>query len=184
MNRLVLLSVVLSAGSVFSLSARASTGVINLGPEEILTAKGQEIVVPGYSVPSFEDWNNDGRKDLIIGEGGVVSGVSYPGRIRVYLNVGTEADPCFADYFYVQVYKSGDLSVAPEGCLGCFPRFVDWDQDRGKDLLVGCGDGTVKVFPSFGTEAHGSLREARSRGEQHPYARCRGAGHAQPGRME
>ena len=44
--------------------------MINLGPEEILKAKGQDIVVPGYSVPSFEDWNNDGRKDLIIGEGG------------------------------------------------------------------------------------------------------------------
>ena len=46
------------------------TGVINLGPEEILKAGGQEIVVPGYSVPSFEDWNNDGREDLIVGEGG------------------------------------------------------------------------------------------------------------------
>jgi hypothetical protein len=150
MNRLALLSVVLLAGSVLSVSVWADTGVINLGPEEILKAKGEEIVVPGYSVPSFEDWNNDDRKDLIVGEGGVVEGGKvYPGKIRVYLNVGTEADPCFADYFYVQAYKV-DLSVTPEGCLGCFPRFVDWDEDRGKDLLVGCGDGTVKVFPDFG----------------------------------
>jgi hypothetical protein len=151
-NRLALLSVVLLAGSVFSGLALANTGVINLGPEEIVKARGQEIVVPGYSVPSFADWNNDGRKDLIIGEGGVVRDVSYPGKIRVYLNVGTEADPCFADYFYVQTYRVGDLSITPEGPLGCFPRLVDWDEGRGMDLLVGCGDGTVKAFPNFGTE--------------------------------
>ena len=147
MKRLVSLSIVLLAGSVFSAAALANTGVINLGPEEILKAKGQEIVVPGYSVPSFEDWNNDHRKDLIIGEGG--GGVN--GKIRVYLNVGTEADPCFADYFYVKLYESYDLTIPSDGCLGCFPRLVDWDQDLGMDLLVGCSDGTVKIFTNFGT---------------------------------
>ncbi|MCX5646439.1 MAG: FG-GAP-like repeat-containing protein [Phycisphaerae bacterium] len=148
MNRLASLSIVLLAGSVLSASALADTGVINLGPEEIIKAKGKEIVVPGYSVPSFEDWNNDGRKDLIVGEGG--GGVT--GKIRVYLNVGTEADPCFADYFYAQLYKAGDLTLTPEGCLGCFPRLVDWDEDGRKDLLVGCADGTVRIFSDFGTE--------------------------------
>ena len=59
MNRLASLSIVLLAGSVLSVSALADTGVINLGPEEIIKAKGKDIVVPGYSVPSFEDWNND-----------------------------------------------------------------------------------------------------------------------------
>jgi hypothetical protein len=148
MNRLASLSIVLLAGSVLSASALADTGVINLGPEEIIKAKGKEIVVPGYSVPSFEDWNNDGRKDLIVGEGG--GGVT--GKIRVYLNVGTDADPCFADYFYAQVYRAFDITCTPEGCLGCFPRLVDWDEDGGKDLLVGYGDGTVKVFTNSGTE--------------------------------
>jgi hypothetical protein len=146
MNHLVSLSIVLLAGSFFSASAWANTAVINLGPEEILKAKGKEIVVPGYSVPSFEDWNSDGRKDLIIGEGG-----STPGKIRVYLNVGTEADPCFADYFYAQSYGSWDISITPEGCLGCFPRLVYWDEDDKKDLIVGCGNGTVKAFLNIGT---------------------------------
>ncbi|MCX5645767.1 MAG: FG-GAP-like repeat-containing protein [Phycisphaerae bacterium] len=148
MNRLASLSIVLLAGSVLSASALADTGVINLGPEEIIKAKGKEIVVPGYSVPSFEDWNNDGRKDLIVGEGG--GGAT--GKIRVYLNVGTEADPCFADYFYAQEYGAWDLTCTPEGCLGCFPRLVNWDEDEKKDLLVGCGDGTVKVFLNIGSE--------------------------------
>ena len=71
----------------------------------------------------------------------------------MYLNVGTESDPCFADYFYAQS-NGKDLVFTPEGCLGCFPRVIDWYQDLKNDkyqgsridLLVGFGDGTVKVF--------------------------------------
>jgi hypothetical protein len=128
-------------------SAFGLEGVINLGPEEIIKAKGKDIIVPGYSVPSFEDWNNDRLQDLIIGEGGG----GAPGKIRVYLNMGTEADPCFADYSYAQ--SSGqDLTVTPEGCLGCFPRVIYWDEDKRKDLLVGLGGGTVKAFLNIGSD--------------------------------
>jgi hypothetical protein len=124
-----------------SLPAWAEEGSINLGPEEFVQADGNDIVVPGYSVPSFEDWNGDLLKDLIVGEGGN----GWPGKVRVYLNRGTEADPCFTDYFYVQS-DGRDLTCAPQGCLGCFPRVVYWDADTRKDLLVGLGDGTVKIF--------------------------------------
>jgi len=148
MKRLASMGLVLLAGSFFSVSALADSGVINLGPEEILKAKGQEIVVPGYSVPSLADWNNDGLQDLIVGEGGG----GAPGKIRVYLNVGTEADPCFTDYFYVQA-NGGDLTCTPEGCLGCFPRVVYWNADQKKDLLVGLGDGTVQSFVNIGTDS-------------------------------
>ncbi len=141
MKRLASLCLMFCAGSLVSASAFATEGVINLGPEEIIQANGKDIVVPGYSVPSFEDWNGDKLRDLIIGEGGGGS----PGKIRVYLNVGTEADPCFVDYFYAQ--SSGkDLTFTPEGCLGCFPRLVPWSGLNHKDLLVGLGDGTVQIF--------------------------------------
>jgi hypothetical protein len=147
MKHLASLSILLLAGSLFVASAWADTGVINLGPEEIIKAKGKEIVVPGYSVPSFEDWNNDKLQDLVVGEGG--GGAT--GKIRVYVNVGTEADPCFADYFYAQS-NGKDLTGTPEGCLGCFPRVVYWDDDKKKDLLVGYGDGTVRIFLNIGTD--------------------------------
>ncbi len=147
MNRSVLLLLVSWTSSLLPASAFALEGVINLGPEEIIKAKGKDIVVPGYSVPSLADWNNDQLQDLIVGEGGG----GAPGKIRVYLNVGTEADPCFADYFYAQS-NGQDLTVTPEGCLGCFPRVVYWDEDQRKDLLVGLGDGTVKVFLNIGSD--------------------------------
>jgi large repetitive protein len=99
--------------------------------------------VPGYSVPSFENWNNDGLKDLIIGEGGGPS--SAPGKVRVYLNVGTEAQPQFKDYFYAKS-KGADLVCTPMACLGCYPRLVKWNGRGGKDLLVGQTDGTVRIF--------------------------------------
>ena len=136
---------ILFAAGVLSASAFAEEGVINLGPEEIIQAHGQDILVPGYSVPSIEDWNNDKLKDLIIGEGGG----GAPGRIRVYLNVGTESDPCFMSYFYAQS-DGKDLSFTPEGCLGCFPRLVPWTGANHRDLLVGLGDGTVRIYQNVG----------------------------------
>ncbi len=126
---------------VLCVQAFGQDGVINLGPEEVLQADGNDIAVPGYSVPSFEDWNNDGLRDLIVGEGGS----NYPGKVRVYLNVGLESDPCFAGFFYAQA-DGGELTCTPAGCQGCFPRMVCWDDDDRKDLLVGLADGTVKVF--------------------------------------
>ncbi len=147
MKRLASLCLVFCAGSIVTASAFAAEGVINLGPEEIVQAGGKDIVVPGYSVPSFEDWNGDKLRDLIVGEGGG----GAPGKIRVYLNRGTEADPCFTDYFYAQSYGK-DLTFTPEGCLGCFPRLVPWSGVNHKDLLVGLGDGTVRICRNVGPD--------------------------------
>ncbi len=122
--------------------------VLNLGPEEIIQANGEDIQVPGYSVPSFVDWNNDNLQDLVIGEG---SGFG-DAKVRVYLNVGTESEPAFADYFYAQS-EGSDLTCPASGCMGCFPRVVYWDADMRKDLLVGQADGTVKIFLNNGTDS-------------------------------
>ncbi len=121
--------------------------LLNLGLEEIIQADGDDIQVPGYSVPSLVDWNNDQLKDLVIGQGSS----SSRARIRIYLNVGTEAEPQFADYFYAQS-NGDDLTLTASGCLGCFPRVVYWDKDDRKDLLVGLADGTVKIFTNIGTD--------------------------------
>jgi len=69
---------------------------LRLEPEELVEASGIDIDVPGYSVPSFCDWNNDELCDLIVGEGGSVA------KVRVYLNVGTHDAPQFDDYFFAQ----------------------------------------------------------------------------------
>ncbi len=146
MDRLASLLIAFWAASFLPASAFGQEGVINLGPEEIIKANGEEIVVPGYSVPSFADWNNDGLQDLIVGEGGG----GAPGKIRVYLNVGTEADPCFADYFYVQ---SNGVPIDLPGTLRSRPDVCHWTgtgrfgpKDGYWDLLVGYGDGKVHLY--------------------------------------
>ena len=121
-----------------------ATGLqLNLGSEEFVEANGVDIGVGTYSVPSYVDWNNDGLEDLIIGTG--------DGKVRVYLNVGTESTPQFSGYFYAQSIGS-DLYCPPAGCLGCFPRVVYWDADARKDLLAGHGNGTIKIFLNIGTD--------------------------------
>lgn len=121
--------------------------LLNLGSEEFVQAGSppNDIVVSGYSVPSYVDWDSDGRNDLVIGEGG--DGV--PGKVRVYLNVGTTLTPQFDEYFYA---RSGgvDLVCPADSNLGCFPRVVEWNFDGRKDLLVGQADGTVKIFTNTG----------------------------------
>ncbi|MCX5646441.1 MAG: FG-GAP-like repeat-containing protein [Phycisphaerae bacterium] len=103
----------------------------------------------------FVDWNNDHLQDLIVGESGAIGTVT-PAKVRVYLNRGTEAQPLFKDYFYVQA-DGNDLTLTPEGCMGCFPRVVDWDQDGRKDLLVGVSDGTVRIYMNIADDNNPSF---------------------------
>jgi hypothetical protein len=90
-----LLSAVIAALAVGIPTARAD---LTLGAEELVLAGGAGIDVPGYSVPSFIHWDDDGLMDLVVGEG---SG-SYVGKVRVYLNTGTHTQPQFSAYSYVQ----------------------------------------------------------------------------------
>jgi hypothetical protein len=113
------------------------------GPEELVQAGGADIDVGTYSVPSYVDWDNDGLGDLVIGGGN--------GKVRIYVNVGTESNPQFSSYFFAQSNGS-DLYCPPSGCLGCFPRVVYWDGDARKDLLVGQSNGTVKIFLNTSTD--------------------------------
>ncbi|MHC5115175.1 MAG: FG-GAP-like repeat-containing protein [Planctomycetota bacterium] len=121
-------------------------GVPELGGVVMLEAGGAPIDVPGYSVPSFVHWNEDGRKDLVVGEG---SG-SVIGRVRVYLNVGSEGAPQFDEFFYAQS-NGADLTLLGSGCMGLFPRVVHWDADGRKDLLVGTAGGNVRIYLNNGT---------------------------------
>jgi len=147
MKRLTLMMSVFSVLIVTSNRGFGDASLLNLGPEELVQANAVDIEVPGYSVPSFVDWNNDNLKDLVIGEGGG----SGDAKVRVYINVGTEPNPQFSDYFYAQS-EGADLTCPASGCLGCFPRMVYWDDDTRKDLLVGQADGTVKIFLNIGTD--------------------------------
>jgi hypothetical protein len=71
--------------------------------------------------------------------------------VRIYLNVGTVAEPAFSSYAYAQS-GGADLVVTSSGCLGIHPRVVYWDADARKDLLAGEAAGKVRLFLNTGTD--------------------------------
>lgn len=135
------------AFSAWASGFNSGPGGFRLGPEALLKSGGATIEVPGYSVPSLADWNNDGLPDLIVGEGGG----GETARVRVYLNTGVSGAPRLDGFVYVQS-QGADLTVPEFGCQGAFPRVAYWDADTRKDLIVGLTDGTVKLFLNSGTD--------------------------------
>ncbi|MBN1671131.1 MAG: VCBS repeat-containing protein [Kiritimatiellae bacterium] len=90
------------------------------------------------------DWNNDGKKDLLLGE--------YAGYVRVYINAGPDSAPLFNTYTYLNVgtniFDCGDRSV---------PDIVDWNNDGKKDIVCGEYDGYLNLLLNTGTDASPSF---------------------------
>jgi len=108
MKRLLNLSALACVVVFLRFAALPAAADLYLGPEELVQADGADIQVPGWSVPSFVYWDGDDLKDLLVGEGG------NPGKVRVYLNVGTSSAPQFSAYFYAQS-EGSDLEVPGAG---------------------------------------------------------------------
>jgi hypothetical protein len=90
------------------------------------------------------DADNDGRKDLLVGEA--------EGAIRLYLNVNTDADPRFNGFVRLQVGPPGmkmDIDVGQRTT----PDVVDWNNDGRRDLVVGSKDGKIHLFINEGTDS-------------------------------
>jgi hypothetical protein len=97
MSRFRLLIAGAAAASAL-LAAGPVPAYLQFGPEEIVQSGGDDILVEGYSVPSFVDFDSDGLKDLVVGEGGSL----ITGRVRIYANVGTAEAPLFDGFTYAQ----------------------------------------------------------------------------------
>ncbi|MCY2986427.1 MAG: FG-GAP-like repeat-containing protein [Planctomycetota bacterium] len=133
-----------------------SFGVPSFSAPLNLSSVGADIQVNAYSVPSLADFNGDGLDDLIVGE----KAADGSGKIRVYLNTSSSTSPIYASASYVQL-DGQDLAVPSSGCLGVFPRLVDWDGDGRKDLVVGLADGSLEFFRNVDTGHGVTLTQGR-----------------------
>ena len=100
-----------------------------------------------YSKPDVVDWNNDGKKDLIVGDGS--------GAVSLLLNTGTDDKPTFAADEPLLMGPDPVMDYLSVGAFGAMasPVAVDWNVDGKKDLLVGAANGRIYYFENVGTDA-------------------------------
>jgi len=128
------------------LGAAGARADFAFGPEQVIQASGADIDVGTYSVPCYGDWDGNGANDLVIGRG--------DGRVSVYPNSGTAQAPAFCTCGSFEVTVGGSfLDVGSSGCMGSFPRLVDWNNDTYNDLLVSDTWGKVHLYLNQGPPA-------------------------------
>ncbi len=123
------------AGGVPIVAARYATGESN-------------SMMGKYSKLHYGDWDDDGLKDLLIGQDGAKGS-----EIVFYKNTGTKDAPKFAA---PALLKLPDIKVRRPS-----PYTIDWDQDGKQDLLLGTDKAEVYFLKNSGTNDKPELKVAR-----------------------
>jgi len=100
----------------------------------------EDIDVGSRATPTVVDWDNDGRKDLVVG--------ALDGKLHLFINEGTDTSPDFRLEQFVQ--ENSDDMVVPSA-RSC-PVVTDLDDDSMKDLLTGNTDGQLIFYSNVGTD--------------------------------
>ncbi len=146
---------VLTIGSLVTLWYDIPAGSVVLGADQPVaqragdldapvpvTAGGEPIDVEGYAAPFVGDFDGDGRNDLLVGQ-------YVYGRLRVYRNAGTNAEPKFDRFEWFTV--DGLPACVPSGCyVGFTPQLFDFDGDGRVDILSGSFPGVLLLFRRIG----------------------------------
>jgi FG-GAP-like repeat len=96
-----------------------------------------EVDSGSVSVPCIVDWNNDGLKDVLMG--------NRNGTVYVFINKGSNAKPAFEKGYELM---DGDVDAGSYSA----PTVVDWNADGKKDLIVGDFNGHLNVYINIGTD--------------------------------
>ncbi len=127
-----------------------------------LKVGGKDFYMYIQSIVEVTDYNGDGKKDLLLG--------ARRGDLYFLENVGTNAEPKFSSLVRLKdrsqiwktLYQGGWVSPLPclgnwkrpnyisdlrfEGTCAPCPRYLDWDEDGKKELLIAQRYGRIFVF--------------------------------------
>lgn len=88
----------------------------------------REARAAGYARVDICDWNNDGRKDLLVADG--------RGWLWLYLNEGTDANPVLAEGTRLYSYNQAGTQMLPiDGTARGSVLVCDWNRDGKKDVI-------------------------------------------------
>jgi hypothetical protein len=106
-----------------------------------LRADGEDIDVGTHAAPFMVDYNNDGKSDLLVGNG--------EGYLLCYLNQGSSTRPRFTVPTPIEDINGTVLAVESH----CIPWVVDWNDNNKKDILLGSGNGRLVLYRNEGSDA-------------------------------
>lgn len=99
--------------------------------------------------PYFQDVNNDGLKDLLLGSAYINQGENLTdiSALALYINKGSAANPSF-DLVSKNISNLGQYQLSD-----LFPAYGDLDNDGDIDLLAGTGNGKLVYFNNDATKS-------------------------------
>ena len=102
------------------------------------------IEVGEGAYPAFFDYDNDGLKDLFIGNYGYWGASGYAHQIAQFKNTGTATVPIY------ELITRDYANLSSLGLSNMVPAFGDLDGDTDSDMMIGAYDGKLHYFRNTG----------------------------------
>lgn len=183
--------IVLSLSLVVFGMGTASVEETRFAPPVPLRANGEVIsVTTGHAAPYIYDFDGDGTQDLLVGEFGNKpfkgettgkASAGHPwtaGKLRVYRNHGTDTEPVYKEFSYVQA-GGQDAQVPITCCVSFVPQFVDINDDGRDDIVTGSYPGDIYFYENNSEGGfHAPVLQRDIKGDPvHPKMKYRGEYH-------